>query len=131
MMLIGKADDAESVLTGALGDAFPIDVRGDIRVADLFEWQIEMSMLGADLNGGLKIFADVAVIDDQDVTALEICCRIIDPIERGLIERSRRLGSLIDKNEIVSLNIDKFAGQIDRHGVEQLVGKMDAGEQFH
>src|SRR5947207_4868877 len=142
-MLIGEAGEAKAVLAGPRGDVFPIDVGGDVGVTDLLKWGGELSMLGAHLDVGLEMVADVTVIDEQYVAAIEISGDVVDPIERGLVENPRRvpppLGSgqprvscpyLIDQNEIVALKIDGFAGQIDRQRIEQFVGKMDSGKGF-
>lgn len=132
VMLISKASDAEGVLAGPRGDAFPIDVGSDVGATYLLKGGGELSMPGAHLDAGLEIVADVTVIDKQDVTAFEISGDVVHPIERGLVEDAGRLESRrsFHKYELVATKIDGFAGQIDRQRVEQFVGKMDTSKGF-
>ena len=44
MMLIREASDAQALGFRALGDAGPIDMRGDIGVADFCEWRFGHAM---------------------------------------------------------------------------------------
>jgi hypothetical protein len=55
MMLIGKPGDAQPVCLRTFGNACPVHRRRDIRVSDLFERRIQISMLSADLNVSLKV----------------------------------------------------------------------------
>ena len=85
-MLIGESCDAQSVCFRATDNACPIDVHRDVRVTDLLEGRIEMSMLRADLNVSLKFIAPMSVVDGDHVASLQICCDTVDPIERSLIK---------------------------------------------
>src|SRR5438045_3373261 len=86
MMLIGKSGDAEPVRLRALDNALPVHRHRDIRVPDLFEWRIQMSMLGTDLNVSLKFLAQKTVVDRNHITTLQVRRDLVDGLERCLIE---------------------------------------------
>ena len=149
-MLIGEAGDIQSVCPCSFRHAHPIHAHLDVRVTNSLERRIQMSMLRADLNACIKFIAQMPVIDREDIAASQFRRNAVDPIECSLIKgrlSSRRLamglvrpiGGLescrflgngaLDKHKPVAIEIDKFfftvANQTNRHGIEQLVGKMD------
>src|SRR5881392_3731960 len=86
-MLIGKSGYPQAICLRALGNARPIHVHRDVRMPDLLEWRIKTSMLRAYLNPFMKFAARTSVIDGDYIPALQVRCDIVDPVERGLIER--------------------------------------------
>src|SRR4029453_559117 len=100
------------------------------------------SMLRARLNACIKFVTPMPIIDREDIAALQFRRNIVDPIKCRLIEsfffprpseRCRSFGTrALDQDKLVALKIDKFffalANQTNRHGIEQFVGKMDAGK---
>src|SRR6476620_5453599 len=94
---------------------------------------MEISMLGADLNGSPKILVRAAVIDRNHVAALQIRCDFVHPVERGLI-KTRLINRPLDEYKLVAIETYQFlrsvTDQAHRHGVQQFVGKMDDREWF-
>src|SRR6476659_3222128 len=94
---------------------------------------MEISMLGADLNGSPKILVRATVIDRNHVAAVQIRCDFVHPVERGLI-KNRLLNRPLNEYKFVALETYQFlrsvTDQVHRHGVQQFVGKMDAREWF-
>src|SRR6266567_854306 len=142
MVLVSESCEVQAVRLRALGDARPIHMHRDVRMTDLFEGRIEMSMSRADLHASVKFIAQMPVINRNDVAALQVRGEAVDPFECRLIENPflvRRLGSrrslrkrALDEHKLVVLKIDKFfhlaADQAHRHRVQQFVGKVDANE---
>lgn len=126
MMLVGKPGDAKSLLSRALRDVGPVDVCGDVCLADSFKWGIEHSMLRANLNDFAKFVPRKAVIDRENETALQTGGHILNPIKLRLI--CDLFVRRINENELVVVEADKFPGEIDRHCVEKLVRKMNSNE---
>jgi hypothetical protein len=54
VMLIGKPGDVQPICLRTLDNASPIYRHRNVRVSDLFERRMQISMLSADLNGSLK-----------------------------------------------------------------------------
>src|SRR4029077_2987584 len=92
---------------------------------------MEISMLGANLNGSPKILVRAAVIDRNHVATLQVRRDFIDGLERGLIE-NRLINLPLDEYKLVAVKPYQFlrsiADQAHRHCVQQFVGKMDARE---
>ena len=107
--------------------------------------------------GRIRLPASEAVIDHEHKPALQLRREIVDPIERREIDlcfvagrphrqicQPRLRGRLFDKDKLIITPAHKFfvplrfsggAGhrpaatdQMHRHGIEQLVGKMNAGK---
>src|SRR5437762_8845046 len=131
-MLIGESGYPQAVCLRALGNARPIHVHRDVRVSDLFKWRIKASMARADLNVSLKFGARTPVIDRDYIPAWQVRCDIVEPVERGLIERpfiprqpggSRSLAKrTLDEHKLVAFQIDKLfhvaADQAHRHRIQ-------------
>ena len=127
-MLIGKSRDAQVTFLGRLRDIGPIDMRSNVGLSDFVERRIEKPMMRANLNRLAKFGSGKSVIDRQNKSALQFRRDGVDPIELRLIcGLSRRR---IDKDESFAIQADQFAAQIDRHCIEQFVGKMNANERF-
>src|SRR5207244_7913980 len=134
-MLISEAYDSQTVGLRALDNGRPIHVHRDVRIPNLLEWRIKISMLRAYLHLCLKFVAQTPVIDRDNVAALQFRCYVVNPLERRLIESAfslRRLRSrhspgkwTLDKHKLVALQIDKFfhaaADQPNRHRIQQFV----------
>ena len=92
---------------------------------------MEISMLGANLNGSPKILVRAAVIDRNHVATLQVRRDFIDGLERGLIE-NRLINLPLDEYKFVAVETYQFfrstTDQAHRHCVQQFVGKMDARE---
>jgi hypothetical protein len=105
----------------------------DVRVADLFEWRIQISMSGSDLNASLKILIHAPVIDRNHVTTLQVRRDLIDGLEGCLIEPGF-INLLVDEYEFVAVEsyqlLRSITDQAHRHRVEQFIGKMDPSEWF-
>src|SRR6478672_12340797 len=86
-MLIGESGHAQAVSLRAPGNARPIHVHRDVRMPDLLKWRTKVSMPRSNLNGFLKFGGRTPVIDRDDVATLQVRCDIVDPVERGLVER--------------------------------------------
>src|SRR5260370_4158505 len=84
-MLIGKSDDVQSICVRTLDNACPIYRHRNVRMSDLFERGIQISMLGSDLNVSLKLLVQKPVIDGNHITTLQVRRDFIDAIERSLI----------------------------------------------
>ena len=69
VMLIGESGDVQAISLRAFGDARPIHMHRDVRVADSLKRRIQISMLRADLNACMKFIAQISVIDREDVAA--------------------------------------------------------------
>src|SRR6266478_4998169 len=127
-MLIGESRDTQAVCLRALGYARPIHVRRYVSMPDLLERRIKISMARAHLNGSLKFGSRTPVIDRDDVATLQVRCDIVDPVERGLVERPfihRQPGRLrqgygarggsrslakraLDQHKLIAFQIDKL-----------------------
>ena len=86
-MLIGESCDAQSICLCATGNACPIDLHGDVRVTNFLKGRVHVPMAGANLDISLKFIAQTPVINRDHITALQICCDVVHPIERSLIKR--------------------------------------------
>src|SRR5437660_40649 len=71
-MLISEAYDSQPVCLRALDNGRPIHVHRDVRIPNLLEWRIEISMLGANLNISLKFNARISVVDGDHIASLQI-----------------------------------------------------------
>src|SRR5262245_39767595 len=87
MMLIGKSGDPQPVCLRALHNASPVHRHSDVRVSDVFERRIQISMSSADLNGSLKPFVQRTVIDRNYITTPQVCRDLVNRLKRSLIER--------------------------------------------
>src|SRR6266481_4863565 len=152
MMLVGESGDAQPVCPRALDNARPIHLHRDIRLPDLFEWRIKISMLRAHLDLCLKFVRQTSVIDRDNISALQFRCDVVNPFEGRLIESPsvcRQLGRLrqgfgaqgssrslgaraLHEHKVIAFHINKFfhvaADQAHRHRIQQFVGKMNAHE---
>src|SRR6266699_3810365 len=130
-MLIGGAFNLQTARRGTLSNACPVDMRGDVGVADLFKWRTEKTMLRPHLERSrrsvrcVKFVTRITVVDYDDVTARQLARNILNPIERveihfGLI-RGRASGQfsqmisklsivnrLMEECEFVAIQADKF-----------------------
>src|SRR5206468_1034734 len=88
MMLIGKSGDVQPVCLRTLDNASPMHRHRDVRVSDLFEWRIQISMSRSGFNGSLKLLGQKAVIDHNQIATLQVRRDLVDGLERSLIERS-------------------------------------------
>src|SRR5438874_2629445 len=102
-MLVGEAGDAQSVGFGAHGDVGPVNVHGDVGVADLLERRVEQAMLRADLQRFAELAAWITIVDRDDKTALQIRHDGVDPIKRGLVRLCFGVVGAFDNNEVVDL----------------------------
>src|SRR6476659_7305136 len=102
MMLIGKSSDVQPVCLRTVDNAFPIYRHRNVGFSDRVEWRIEISMVGADLNGSPKILVRTAVIDRNHVAALQIRCDFVNPVERGLI-KTRFINRPLDEYKLVAI----------------------------
>ena len=128
MMLVGEAHQTQSIFLGNLSDVRPVDVRGNVRLGNLFERRIERSMFCANLEDFSEFASSESVIDRQNDSKLQTIRDFRDPIKLGLI--CSLFIRRIDKNKPISVKANKFVAQINRHRVEQLVGKMDTYKRF-
>src|SRR6476660_10469858 len=132
-MLIGKSDDVQPVCLRTLDNACPIYRHRNVRLSDLFERGIQISMLGSDLNVSLKVLFQRPVIDRNHITKLQVRRDLVDAIERRLIE-NRFINLALDEYKLVAVETYQFfrsiTDQAHRHCVQQFVGKMDAREWF-
>src|SRR6266540_6743941 len=108
MMLIGAADDAQAVGLRALGDARPIHVHRDVRMADMLEWRIENSMSRADLNVSLKFGIRTPIIDRDNIPALQVRCEVVDPVKRRLIRLHVVIDRSLNENKVIAIDANKF-----------------------
>src|SRR6266550_3258328 len=122
MMLNGESRAAQTVFLCACRDAPPIHMRGDVRVANLLERRNKKAMFRANLQRLAEFIARISIIDHHDVTTLQLCRDVLDPIECSLIDRSALISGSLDKNKSVSIKINQFfpagADQAHRHRVE-------------
>src|SRR5437763_15690996 len=88
MVLIGKSGNAQPVCLRTLDNAFPMHKHRDVRVPDLFEWRIQISMFSADLNVSLKFLAQKTIVDRNHITTLQVRRDLIESLEGSLIEPS-------------------------------------------
>src|SRR5438067_10718723 len=86
-------------------------------------------MLRANLDNFAEFVARKAVINRNRKSAFQLRHYIRDPVELRLV--CFLLVRRIDENKSVANQPDKFAAQIDRYRVEQLVREMNADESFH
>jgi seryl-tRNA(Sec) selenium transferase len=131
-MLIGETADTQAVCVRALGDARPIHVHCDVRMPDLLEWRIKISMSRADLDVSLKFGVRTSVIDRDYVTTLQLRCHELDPAKRRLIKLHVVIDQSLNENKFIAIDANKFlpavADQAHGHRVQQFVRKMDAHE---
>src|SRR5207249_892896 len=106
LTLVGGPGEGEAAPLRASGDARPIHVCGNVRVADPVEWRIKISMLRAHLNGCLGFRLRFSVINRQDIAALQFRRYVLDPIQRGLIEFFRIMNRSLDKQQVLAIKID-------------------------
>src|SRR5438477_12059095 len=133
MVLIGKSGNAQPVCLRTLDNAFPMHKHRDVRIPDLFEWRIQMSMLGADLNVSLKFLAQKTIVDRNHIATLQVRRDLVDPLEGSLIEPNF-INRPLDEDELVAVEAYQFlrsiTDQVHGHCVQQFVGKMDTREWF-
>src|SRR6476659_8233210 len=133
MILIGKSGDAQSARLRTRHNALPMHRHSDVRVSDVFERRMEISMLGADSNASPKILVGAAIIDGNHIATLQMRRDFVDPVERGLI-KNRLINRPFDEHKLVAVESYQFlrsvTDQAYRHCVQQFVGKMDAREWF-
>src|SRR5437016_13247676 len=86
-------------------------------------------MLRANLDDFAEFVARKSVINRNRKSAFQFRRYIRDPVELRLV--CFLFVGRIDKDKSLPIESDKFAAQIDRHRVEQLVREMNADETFH
>src|SRR5262245_34727180 len=120
MMLVGKSSNTQPVCLRTLNNTFPIDEHRNIRVADLFERRIQISMLGTDLKP-FKLLVQKSVIDDNQITPLQVHRDLVDGLERGFIE-NRLINWPLDEYKLVAVETYKFlcsiTDQVHRHCIQ-------------
>src|SRR5438105_9111662 len=90
-MLIGGAFNLQTARRGTLSNTCPVDMRGDVGMADLFKWRSEKTVLRPNLERSrrsvwcVKFVTRITVIDYDDVTARQFSRDILNPIECGEI----------------------------------------------
>src|ERR1044071_2161158 len=85
-MLIGESGDTQPVCLRALNNARPIHLHRDVRVPNLLERRVKISMSRADLNVPQKFSARISVIDRDHISTLHVRCDIVDPVKRCLVK---------------------------------------------
>src|SRR5215510_13843767 len=124
----------QGVSLRALNNARPIHMHRDVRMPDLLEWRIKVSMSRADLNVSLKFSGRTPVIDRDHIPALQVRRDVVDPVKRCLIRLRLVTGWSLNKNKFIAIEANKFlaaaADQAHRQRVQQFVRKIDAHERL-
>src|SRR6266481_7781779 len=133
MMLIGESGDTQSVCLRTFDNASPMHRHRDVRLSDLFEWRIQISMSRPNLNGALEFLVQKPVIDRNHITTLQVRRDVVDGLKRSLIE-NRFINGPLDEYKLVAVESYQFLSsvtdQAHGHCVQQFVGKMDTREWF-
>src|SRR5207253_9925800 len=87
-MLIGGAFNLQTARRGTLSNTCPVDMRGDVGMADLFKWRSEKTVLRPNLERSrrsvrsVQFVTRITVADYDDVTARQLARQSLNPIQR-------------------------------------------------
>src|ERR1700730_232243 len=128
MMLVGESDDPQPIFLSSLRDVGPVNVGRDVRFPDLLEWRTERSMLRANLKHFAEVGFGKSVIHCQNKATSYLGGDVRHPVKLRLI--CGLVFRRFDDNKFASVQANKFASQVNRHRIEQLVGKMNRDDRF-